>query len=544
MKTGGVLVIGLDGGTMDILRPLARRGTMPALAGLFDRGRSGTLRSTLPWYTIPGWASMNTGVAPGRHGLLHWTVADPSEYFENRRRGRRFVSSADLAYPTFWDVAGAAGKRVAVLNMPMTYPAWPVNGTMVTGFLTPDGATDGVSHPAGVLSAFPQYGIEPASSLSGDVGDSKNIDIDGYLRELTEITDARGEVASALIAPDDVDLGVVVFVGPDRVAHKVWPDLAVLVSGSTGTATGPRVGAVEAYFVALDRAIGRLIAVAGPRATVMLVSDHGFGPPPRHTFAVNAWLREQGYLRVRAAKVQQSVAKSPALRRMVGAAGKRLRKKRSGEYAGVDWSRSMLYGVRFPRTRVFGLVINRAGVKREGIVSEADAGPLLARVREDLASLRDADGAPVVRSTYSRDELGATAPGFPDLLVETEEAFDPIDGLRSATLFGTFDEPSGLHELEGLFGVCGPSVRDADDKEDLAADILDIGPTVLGLLGIRAPAHFEGTLRDDLLNLPELANPPDAGTISFPGRNPQPVPVTDKEEGEIEAHLESLGYLD
>jgi predicted AlkP superfamily phosphohydrolase/phosphomutase len=430
--------------------------------------------------------------------------------------------------------------------MPMTYPAWPVNGTMVTGFLTPDGATDGVSHPGGVLSAYPKYRIEPASSISGDVGDSKNIDVDGYLRELTEITDARGDLASALLAPDDVDLGVVVFVGPDRLAHKVWPDLAALVSGSSGThsAAEPRVGAVEAYFVALDRAIGGLIDAAGPKATVMLVSDHGFGPPPRHTFAANAWLREQGFLRVRAAKVQQSVAKSPALRGIVGAAGKRLRKKRSGEYAGVDWSRSTLYGVRFPRTRMFGLVINRAGVKREGIVSDADAEPLLARVREELASLRDADGAPVIRSTYSKDELGATAPGFPDLLVETEEAFDPIDGLRSDSLFGAFDEPSGMHELEGLFGLCGPSVRDADDKEDVAADILDIGPTVLGLLGIRAPKHFEGTLRDDLLNLPELADPPDAGTISFPGRNRQAASVTDKEEGEIEAHLESLGYLD
>ncbi len=148
MRAGGVLVLGLDGGTLDILRPLAERGVMPALGRLIDEGAAGTLVSTTPWYTVPGWASLMTGVGPGTHGLLHWVASDPSEYFEDRRAGRRFVTSADISFPTFWDVAGAAGRRVAVVNMPLTYPAWPVNGTMVTGLLTPDTISAGWCYPA------------------------------------------------------------------------------------------------------------------------------------------------------------------------------------------------------------------------------------------------------------------------------------------------------------------------------------------------------------------------------------------------------------
>ena len=104
-----------------------------------------------------------TGVGPGTHGLLHWVASDPTDYFEDRRPGRRFVTSADIGFPTFWDVAGAAGRRVAVINMPLTYPAWPVNGTMVTGLLTPDTVSAGWCYPASLASQLPEYRLNASS---------------------------------------------------------------------------------------------------------------------------------------------------------------------------------------------------------------------------------------------------------------------------------------------------------------------------------------------------------------------------------------------
>ena len=77
MRAGGVLVLGLDGGSLERpADPWPQRGVMPTLARLIDEGAAGTLVSTTPWYTVPGWASMMTGVGPGTHGLLHWVASE------------------------------------------------------------------------------------------------------------------------------------------------------------------------------------------------------------------------------------------------------------------------------------------------------------------------------------------------------------------------------------------------------------------------------------------------------------------------------------
>lgn len=541
MRSEGVLVLGLDGGTIDIVGPLAERGVMPNLAGLLARGRSGVLRSTEPWYTIPGWASMNAGVAPERHGLLHWVVSDPSEYFENRRRGRRFVQSTDLGFPTYWDIASAAGRRVCVVNMPMTFPAWDVNGVMVAGFLTPAGAKAGVTSPPGVLDDFPTYTIEPASSLAGDMSTKNSVDARAYVREMIDITRARGTLASTLLGDDAaLDLGVVVFVGLDRLAHKVWPDLSAILSGPG--APGSLAADVEEYFRTLDAAIGQTLAAAGEEVDVLLVSDHGFSAPPGQTFAVNAWLREQGYLRVRAARMQQAVARRKAVRRLVGRVARLVRRRRSAEYAGVDWSASTMYGVRFPRTRMFGLVVNRAGRKRDGIVADADVPALLARVQGELDALRNAHGDRVIRSV--RPPEGVAVDGFPDLLVETTDGFDPIDGFRDAELFDVFDEPSGLHDRAGILVGAGPRLkpRPPDGVAGVDANIVDIAPTVLGLLGLLPPAALEGRAIDELFVFPERVAPPDGAQVTSAGSGG--AGVSAEQEAEISAHLESLGYLD
>ena len=65
-----VLVLGLDGATFDIIRPLAEGGRLPNLARLMEEGAWGVLDSTLPPVTIPAWVSMMTGMNPGRLGFF------------------------------------------------------------------------------------------------------------------------------------------------------------------------------------------------------------------------------------------------------------------------------------------------------------------------------------------------------------------------------------------------------------------------------------------------------------------------------------------
>lgn len=539
MNRDGVLVIGLDGGTLDVIGPLAERGLMPTFARLRREGRSGVLRSTVPWYTVPGWISMMTGVQPGTHGCLYWVVAPPEQYFEGSRRGRRFLTSSDIGLPTFWDVAGAAAKRVAIVNMPVTYPAWPVNGTMVTGLLTPRQATTGTCYPEGLLTGFPGYRVDLSASREGDSPDAltdEQVDVVAYLRELVEVTAERRDLAAELLA-GAVDLGVVVFVGPDRVSHRAWPEQVALAAGHADRGEVPVL--VERYYRTLDDSVDALLAAAGPDVTVIVVADHGFGPPAEFSFAVNGWLRDAGYLRLRAPRMQVALASRSTLKRIASPAVRLWRRRGGvgGEPAAVDWNGSLAYAVKYPHTRTCGIVVNRAGVKREGRVAAEDVPKLLERLRDDLLAVRDPRGRSVVRAVRTREEFGARSDRFPDLIVETEKPFFPNDGLRWQEPFRAFRSRTGLHDPDGILMLSGPRVR---GDGEAVAEIVDVAPTVLGLLGIEAPSYFEGRAREDLVSFPQRVSVP----TNVDGPRGEPAGISADEQREIESHLQVLGYVD
>jgi len=72
-----LLVIGLDGASLDLVRPWADEGRLPVLAALMKRGAWGRLRSTVPPATFPAWTSLVTGVNPGRHGIFDFSARVP-----------------------------------------------------------------------------------------------------------------------------------------------------------------------------------------------------------------------------------------------------------------------------------------------------------------------------------------------------------------------------------------------------------------------------------------------------------------------------------
>src|SRR5579883_3005842 len=108
-----LLVIGLDGATLDLVGPWVAAGVLPHLGALMARGAWARLRSTLPPATFPAWTSLVTGTNPGRHGVLDFTER------------------------ALWNYLAAAGRRVAVITVPATYPPEPIDGVMVSGWDSP-----------------------------------------------------------------------------------------------------------------------------------------------------------------------------------------------------------------------------------------------------------------------------------------------------------------------------------------------------------------------------------------------------------------------
>ena len=129
MNSGAkVVVIGLDGATWSLLGPWTAGGQLPALQGLMQTGIYADLLSTLPYYTLPAWTTMTTGVNPGKHGIF--------DTFINERDGRRLVSSKDRKAKTLFQILSENGKTSVSVNIPGTFPPDKINGAAVSGVMT------------------------------------------------------------------------------------------------------------------------------------------------------------------------------------------------------------------------------------------------------------------------------------------------------------------------------------------------------------------------------------------------------------------------
>lgn len=126
-----VVMIGLDGASWTIIDSMIADGKLPTIERLKREGASGPLRSVDCYFTPPAWTSMLTGFLPHHTGIYTFGKWNTGK--------RRFdaVSVLDVEVPFVWDVASAAGRRVAVTNVPMTYPTYSVNGIMVGGLMSP-----------------------------------------------------------------------------------------------------------------------------------------------------------------------------------------------------------------------------------------------------------------------------------------------------------------------------------------------------------------------------------------------------------------------
>src|SRR5438477_3347778 len=138
-----ILIVGWDGATYRWIRPLLEAGRLPTLRRLMDEGTSGDVRATVPPHTAPGWTTALTGQGPASHGVFLFDELTPQTY---ACRGR-ILDSRAIAGQTIFDVIGAAGGKVAALWVPMTHPAWAVNGVMVSGYPAPQRG-QGRTYPA------------------------------------------------------------------------------------------------------------------------------------------------------------------------------------------------------------------------------------------------------------------------------------------------------------------------------------------------------------------------------------------------------------
>ena len=150
-----VLIIGVDGGTWKVLEPAMQKGCMPYLQSLVKNGCSGTLLSTTPPKTAAAWSTFQTGMNPGQNGVFDFAYWD-------RHTKEAVIVNATALQKTIWEYASEAQKKVAMINVPMTYPLREINGYTVSGLLTPSLQSNFTWPPEfkdELLAAIPGYDI-------------------------------------------------------------------------------------------------------------------------------------------------------------------------------------------------------------------------------------------------------------------------------------------------------------------------------------------------------------------------------------------------
>jgi predicted AlkP superfamily phosphohydrolase/phosphomutase len=555
-KTKGspLLVIGLDGATFDLVRPMAERGELPTLARVLKQGASAALRGTVPPVSSQAWSSFLTGTGPGKHGIFGALGPARGKFY-----GRPVLTSRDVKRATFLSIAGEAGKRILAFGTPMTYPPYPINGVLI-----PEQHEQPLSYPEkmwGQLVAAAGDHRDSASHIPYLFTNDKL----GYLEHQLRLLAQQAKALHWLLDQEQFDLTMAVFTASSRVAQYLWkymdrehPDFSSEYS----------VGLADAIFSVyrrLDEIVGSLWGRLGSDTTLMIMSDHGSGPLHKKVY-LNRWLLEKKLLRVHALPHRLASSRMPwSLVRLLHATARRSglphRPLPDGPWAEpidptlfdprlyidphllIDWPRTKAYSGNSTEQGVFVNLKTREPFG--SVVHRSEYNELRTVIRHELLSLEDPeDRTPIVKKVWFREELyeGPWFETAPDLIIETEPHYALSREILNRDIVAPSLHSSGTRRQEGVFLLVGPAVRTNVRLDPV--EIIDLAPTLLHLLGLPVPASMDGDVVSEAF-LPDWLTEHPIRRSSFTGslNAGTPAELTEEETARMEAHLRSLGYI-
>lgn len=387
-------IIGLDGVPYELIRDLTSRGVMPNLKEIMSQGKLHKMSSSQPPNSAVSWTSMVTGENPGVHGVYGFTDFIQGTY------NTCYHHTSKLRARPFW--ARNPDMRSLIINLPASYPAQPLNGVHISGFVAPS-----------LRNAVYPGALEETLRSGGYVIDveapAERAECGVFVKSLTAALHRRVEAAEALTESNGWDLLFFVVTGTDRIGHYLWD--AYLDSGH------PLHQGFLEYFEQVDQAIGELGRLIGEDTPLMMLSDHGMGPA-NVSMNLNTLLAKSGYLETH----------EPA----------------------VDYT-SVKPGSRAFAAETNKVYLNSVGRFPGGSVSEEGRERTLCELRELLLNVFY-KGQRVVKRVYTREELydGPYAAQGPDLVVLPADGFSFKTCLQSEKLFQP-DRLSGTHTDENAF---------------------------------------------------------------------------------------------
>jgi len=508
-----VWLIGIDGATWDLIRPLVEIGELPNFAELMDGGAHGVLLSEEPTLSPALWATVATGVPRSVHGVVNFVVRRPGSY-ETVEAG-----PPDRRSPALWELVGAAGGSSAVISWFGSFPAEPIAGYYVSKRFDPANLEPGQVYPEGFAER-----LAAKAQVLMRRGDLATIGWTPQMRDAL-VDDARTLAALRVVREEaSPDLVAVYFAGIDVAQHLMWRHMEPSSQAfpEDGEPDRDLAQVIPSYYRYIDHMLGEIRALAPEDATLVIVSDHGGGP----------LRRDEAYL-----------LRLPLLLEKLG-----IQQPVGGEAFAI----SELYR---HHKRIW---LNLEGVEPAGVVPVGQAGARAAAIAARLRALRAGGGAAVFDEVVDHVAEASWNPGDPALTVRfapaARDAATLHDGGRTVEMGEVrFRVPgnSGSHRPEGILLLHGPGIRPGPLERP--ANLYDIAPTVLYLLGLPqdgrmvAAAPAVGGVLTDAVDPDLLKRRPIRRVAEYPGTDRRSVrrvaePLDPAHERAMEK-LRALGYI-
>lgn len=550
-----VMVIGLDGATLDLILPWVNAGHLPTLARLMNNGGFSRLQSVTPVVSAAAWATFMTGNNPGKHGIFDFMYREENSY------RLRPTNNQHIASPSLWRLLSEQGRRVGIFNVPMTYPPEKVNGYLVSGLGTPNYK---------IFTYPPEYGerlLEKGYRVNRKMYYPED-DLDGFLADTYEMTSAITNAALRFIKEQDWDFLMVVYRDTDDVAHGFWKYMDA--SHPKYEPNSKYKNSILDLYKRLDNDIGDLVDAVGPDTTIFIISDHGFGPLYKDVY-LNEWLRIHGYLSTKPIQTKRNIFSSIGITRdsvsrtlrqfqlhrverwikdILGDRIDILPRVRWPDFSeGIDWSKTRAYSFGYQGQ----IYINLIDREPNGIVKPGkEYEKLIFELTEKLMELVDPeDGEPVVTKVEHSEDIfhGPETDHAPDIVITMRDMAYITRlgyelGNQPGKVFGDSSvNETGGHRIDGILIAVGPSMTKSNNEMPKAW-LGDISPTTLHILGCSIPNNMDGKVLIDWLS-PELKKRP----IKFQQQKKENqkkklTGLNEEEEVEIMERLSDLGYLD
>lgn len=511
MRPAKVLVLAIDAANPALLIRWAEDGTLPNIRALLARGLVGETRSLDGFFVGSTWPSFYTGLTPARHGFHYTLQLERGTYAFRRPAAGQLVKS-----PPFWSHLSQAGRRVAILDVPLTRIDPSINGVQVVEWGGHDSVYGFQTWPPGVASALAsRFGAHPLGA-SCDAVRRSPADYVAFTDALVRGVRVKASLTKHILRQGGWDFFIQVFTEAHCAGHQCWHLHDVTHPGHDPSIVAATGDPLRRVYMAIDAAIGDVLGEAGDALVVVLVA-HGMSywygaqflladilfrlgvayppvasPAPVDLFQAGlagarwAWRRLPDSIRARLAPVRDALVP---------------RKDNSERVptVRVDPTRSACFPVH-NGLATGGIRLNLIGREPLGILDPAVADAF----SEDLAAalldiVDERTGQPLVRRVLRTGDVyaGEHVDDLPDILVDWSDAVPTgstliaggagavvrarsprIGTVQGANQYGR----TGEHRQQGLFVAAGPGVRAG--RLDRITSILDFAPTFAGLCGV------------------------------------------------------------